>query len=454
MRSKETETRKLSARYAAVPILVLASAILPNTTVAQTLLNPSELITSSDYPAGSMSRGEEGIAGFELTFKNGRPAGCKITNSSGYGELDSATCRLVMERSLFDMSSLPKDRKPYYSNRVRWSIQQSAPRAAAGGLFASQSVSRMDPDKIRCQYSDGIVQFVSAVSPCIQAAAAPDQGRGVRVTGRMNQAPQTSTPTQQIVRHKADFDKALKAARAGDKSQFLTVVDMYMTGTEVEKDDIKALFWAQKAEKAGLIEAKYTLALMYAERGGVGQDLQKSYDYLSAYVKAANTSLKTAELSEIIKQSVGKNGYSCMSYGFRQATPSFAQCLMQADQAERIAQQQEQLSRQQAQFAQQQAQYARQQYELQAQQYQRQLAAEQQALEREKEAKREAAWERLRQTAEDLACPKVGPGMFAEPVAGCGRNKNVPPAPVVNVHVTNENKYCGRTAAGPIPCRF
>jgi hypothetical protein len=229
---------------------------------------------------------------------------------------------------------------------------------------------------------------------------------------------------------------------------------MYMTGTGVEKDDVKALFWTQRAEKAGLIEAKYTLALMYAQGGAVEQDLQKSYDYLNAYLKAGNTSPKTAELSESIKRIVGENGYSCMTYGFRQGTPSFAQCLMQADQAQRLAQQQAQLARQQAQFAQQQAQYAQQQYELQAQQYQRQLAAEQQALEREKEAKRQAAWERLSQAAEDLACPKVGPGMFAEPVAGCGRNKHVPPAPVVNVQVTTENKYCGRTAAGPIPCRF
>jgi TPR repeat protein len=210
---------------------------------------------------------------------------------------------------------------------------------------------------------------------------------------------------------------------------------MYMTGTGVEKDDVKALFWTQRAEKAGLIEAKYTLALMYAQGGAVEQDLQKSYDYLNAYLKAGNTSSKTAELSESIKRSVGENGYSCMTYGFRQGTPSFAQCLMQADQAERLAQQQAQLSRQQAQFAQQQAQYAQQQYELQAQQYQRQLAAEKLALEREEQAERDAASARLFQMAEDFACPKVSRGMFAEPVAGCGRNKHVPPAPVVNVIV-------------------
>jgi TPR repeat protein len=228
---------------------------------------------------------------------------------------------------------------------------------------------------------------------------------------------------------------------------------MYMNGTGVEKDDVKALFWTQRAEKAGLIEAKYTLALMHVQGEGVGQDLQKSYDYLNAYIKAGNTSPKTAELSERIKQSVGESGYSCMTYGFRQGTPSFAQCQMQADQAERLAQQQAQLSRQQAQFAQQQAQYARQQYELQAQQYQRQLAAERRALEREEQAERDAASERLFQMSEDMLCPKkTRGGIFAEPVAGCGRNKNEPKAPTVNVYVTPEKKYCGATAAGPLRC--
>lgn len=78
VRSKEIETHKLSACYASVSILVLACAMWPSSTVAQTMLNASELITSSDYPAGAMSRGEEGIAGYQLTLKNGRPLLAKL----------------------------------------------------------------------------------------------------------------------------------------------------------------------------------------------------------------------------------------------------------------------------------------------------------------------------------------------------------------------------------------
>ncbi len=168
MRSRKSETHKLSACYAAVSILVLVSAMLPSSTVAQTLLNAPDLIKPSDYPAGSMSRGEEGISAFELTLKNGRPAYCKITSSAGFRELDEATCRLATERSLFDLSTLPKGNWSTYSNRVKWNIIATEPRANFGNLKASQSVSRTDPNKIRCQYSDGVVSFVSAGYPCIQ----------------------------------------------------------------------------------------------------------------------------------------------------------------------------------------------------------------------------------------------------------------------------------------------
>jgi len=155
------------------------SAAVPQTASAKNearILNAANLIKSSDYPVGSWSRGEEGISAFELTLKNGRPASCKITSSSGFGELDEATCRLAKERSVFDISTLPKGDWSTYSNRVRWSIPAwDQPRANTVNLSASQSVSRIDPNKIRCQYSDGYVGFVNAGNPCIQAATLPTQ---------------------------------------------------------------------------------------------------------------------------------------------------------------------------------------------------------------------------------------------------------------------------------------
>ncbi len=156
----------------------LVSNTVPPTALAKKearLLNAADLIKSSDYPAGSMSRGEVGISGYELTLNNGRPTSCKVTSSSGFEELDEATCRLATERSIFDMSSLPKGNWSTYSNGVKWTIGVSEPRAYDGNLTATQSVSRVDPNSIRCQYSDGVVSFVNAGNPCIQAATLPTQ---------------------------------------------------------------------------------------------------------------------------------------------------------------------------------------------------------------------------------------------------------------------------------------
>lgn len=82
---------------------------------------------------------------------------------------------------------------------------------------------------------------------------------------------------------------------------------------------------------------------------------------------------------------------------------------------------------------------ARQQYEFERSRYEQQLADAKQAQERaereEADRERRAAAERLRQLSEDMLSPNEGPGIFAEPVAGCGRNKNKPQAPTVNVIV-------------------
>ena len=404
----------------------MTAAPSPNLAEAPRLINGNSLLWASDYPVGSMSRGEEGVAEFQLTIKNERPASCNIISSSGYRELDDATCRLVTERAVFDTSNVPKGDWPTFKSRIRWSIQPNAPRPYHPSLTATQSVSRVDPNKMRCQYSDGYVGFVSAGFQCFEGAPLQKSDAGYAI----------SNPGIEKAIQKADFEQSLKAARAGDASQFLPVALMYAKGAGVEKDDAKALFWIQKAESAGLAEAKFTLAVLHAEGQVVEKNFQKSFDYLNAYMMSEKSNQNAAVLSEHIKASVGPNEYSCMTYGFRQGTPNYSQCLMQTAQAQQLAEQQAQLARQQAQYAQQQAQFTQQQYQLQVQQYERLLAAEQEAREREEKAKNRELSERLFAISQDMFCPKkTRGGIFAEPVAGCGRNKYEPKPPIVNVYV-------------------
>lgn len=49
------------------------------------------------YPKGSLKRGEEGTVGISVTTDTrGMPTDCEVTKSSGYRELDSATCELLL----------------------------------------------------------------------------------------------------------------------------------------------------------------------------------------------------------------------------------------------------------------------------------------------------------------------------------------------------------------------
>lgn len=87
--------------------------------------NPGTWATNDDYPAAAMRDEREGTTGFRLTIgPDGLPQRCDITSSSGHVDLDTTTCRLVMERARFrpgrDEKNVPVGGT--YSNRIRWQI--------------------------------------------------------------------------------------------------------------------------------------------------------------------------------------------------------------------------------------------------------------------------------------------------------------------------------------------
>jgi protein TonB len=60
------------------------------------------VVTPQDYPLSALRAGHEGTVRFELTIgTDGRVTGCRITESSGYSDLDRATCRLMEKRARF-----------------------------------------------------------------------------------------------------------------------------------------------------------------------------------------------------------------------------------------------------------------------------------------------------------------------------------------------------------------
>jgi protein TonB len=60
------------------------------------------LFSADDYPASAVAAGAEGTVRASLTIgPDGRVTGCNVTQSSGNGALDSATCNILRRRAKF-----------------------------------------------------------------------------------------------------------------------------------------------------------------------------------------------------------------------------------------------------------------------------------------------------------------------------------------------------------------
>jgi TonB family protein len=87
--------------------------------------NPGTWASTNDYPSKALMELREGTTGFRLTVgPNGVATHCETTSSSGWSDLDAATCSNVLRRARFD-PALDQDGEPttgFYSNRVNWKI--------------------------------------------------------------------------------------------------------------------------------------------------------------------------------------------------------------------------------------------------------------------------------------------------------------------------------------------
>lgn len=112
-------------------LLVTVAALLAVQDAAQPKLRPlnrPEWITADDYPASALRNNEEGVVKFKLTVAgDGSVAHCDITASSGFADLDVATCTLIAQRARF---KAPKPNMPYYGS-VGWKIPEVEPQPIA-----------------------------------------------------------------------------------------------------------------------------------------------------------------------------------------------------------------------------------------------------------------------------------------------------------------------------------
>lgn len=109
--------------------------------------NPATWVTSADYPFRAMIEARGGTTSFLLAYDDqGLPRGCDIVGTSGHEDLDTATCRLVMERARFKPGRDAKGRPigGTYSNRIRWKAPEGG-RAMAFTPFVREDVGESWP---------------------------------------------------------------------------------------------------------------------------------------------------------------------------------------------------------------------------------------------------------------------------------------------------------------------
>ena len=83
-----------------LPIALLATAAGAQTVADDhaAMVRTNEKIQFAAYPPGALRRGEEGIVGINvLTDAQGRLRECSVVKSSGYRDLDQASCDLLLD---------------------------------------------------------------------------------------------------------------------------------------------------------------------------------------------------------------------------------------------------------------------------------------------------------------------------------------------------------------------
>jgi TonB family protein len=96
---------------------------------ARAQANLASYLTDKDYPYDAINRGEQGTVGFRLAIDaQGRVSGCTIEESSGSTALDSATCRIMVERARFTPARDAQGRSvaDIVTNRIRWRLHKDS----------------------------------------------------------------------------------------------------------------------------------------------------------------------------------------------------------------------------------------------------------------------------------------------------------------------------------------
>ena len=158
-------------------VLALAAMVIPwGSAVANPVEPPSATpsndprawIGVDDYPASAMRAQQQGTVAVKLFIdQTGRVAACTITQSSGSGELDAATCALMTRRARFAPRPLARGAQfaGIYAKRTRWVFpgteNAAVPRRSLADALSAVPYRSSDPRTPVAQSSDSYSDVAS-----------------------------------------------------------------------------------------------------------------------------------------------------------------------------------------------------------------------------------------------------------------------------------------------------
>lgn len=149
-----------------------APAVTADSTLAPTT-NPGSWVTSGDYPATAMRDQREGTTAFRLVVGvDGLPSKCDVIESSGHADLDTTTCRLLMERARFKPAHDERGQPAAgtYSNRIRWQIPDDYEKVLASAGFQVDDGRESWPRGPRVEPTMSTIDAVGHYPPAARAA--------------------------------------------------------------------------------------------------------------------------------------------------------------------------------------------------------------------------------------------------------------------------------------------
>jgi hypothetical protein len=155
----------------------IIASLLFATVVAGQADDARSWIKPLDYPAAALRASRGGVTGFALTFsEKGEPIRCDIGYSSGWDDLDQATCKLLMKRGKMK-PALGSDGRPVlyvYRSTHRWFIEgMEQPRPNPPRHDLEQKMERLPagitaPAVVEVAFqvdADGVISDCSATKP-------------------------------------------------------------------------------------------------------------------------------------------------------------------------------------------------------------------------------------------------------------------------------------------------